>query len=160
MGYESELINPFDNHSVYMVFFSDIMSNKNHATEYVFYSKLVEQMICNDIDTLITTRGRANCNAIATGPPSILDTIDGRVSSGTGVHLTPTKKRRRVRGQLTNFLMQDWCSDCFGGKAFKTTYVCSECRDVDGCAKNLSFCHPKTGRLCLREHVENIHNID
>ena len=108
----------------------------------------------------ITTRGRANRNTIATGPPSILDTIDGRVSSGTGVHLTPTKKRRRVRGQLTNFLMQDWCSDCFGGKVFKTTYVCSECRDVDGCAKNLAFCHPKTGRLCFREHVENVHNID
>ena len=140
--------------------FNEIMGKRNKDTEDIFYTKLAEQMIDNTLDTPHRTRRRAQPIGAAAGPPSTLDTADGRVSSGVGVHLTPTKKRQMMKGQLTNYMQQDWCSDCLGDKSFKTTFVCSECRDVDGKLKQVAFCHPKTGRFCFRAHVEKVHNID
>ena len=80
-------------------------------------------MIDNTIDTPQRTRGRVNPIAVATWPPSTLDIVDGRLASGTGVHLTRTKKRRIMGGELTNYMHQDWCSDCIGDKVFKTMYI-------------------------------------
>ena len=137
-----------------------ILGDRYEPNESEFYTKLAEEMIDNSLDTAQTTRSRTSHIVFATGPQSKLDTTDGRVSSGIGVHLTPTKKRRCMNGKQTNYLQQNWCSDCMGDKPFKTTYVCSECRDVDGKIKNLAFCHSKTGRLCFRRHVEEVHNLD
>ena len=137
-----------------------ILGDRYDPNESEFYTKLAEEMIDNSLDTTHTTRSRTSHLQFATGPPSTLDTLDGRVSSGIGVHLTPTKKRRCMRGEKTNYLQQAWCSDCMDPKVYKTTYVCSECRDVDGKIKNLAFCHPKTGRLCFRKHAEEEHNVD
>ena len=89
---------------------------------------------------------------------SNLDTRDGYVASGVGVYLIPTKKRRCVNGARTNYIQQDWCKGCTGdvlSKRFKTTYVCSMCREEDDL--NVAFCHTKTGRLCFRDHIKSEH---
>ena len=136
-----------------------ILGDMYSNTEDTFYTKLAEEMIGNTLDQAQRTRARTSPIRDASGPPSTLHTSDGRVSSGVGVHLTPTKKRRKIHGKMTNYMQQDWCSDCIGVEEtkYKTTYVCSVCRDIDGKSKNVAFCHPKTRRLCFRDHVEKEH---
>ena len=112
-------------------------------------------MIDNKLDDIYNTRRR---RLEPVDGSSNLDTRDGYVASGVGVHLTPTKKRRCVNGERTNFIQQDWCKGCKGdliSKRYKTTYVCSMCREQDGL--NMAFCHPKTGRYCFRNHIKNMH---
>ena len=134
-----------------------ILGERYEATESTFYTKLAEEMIENTLDEAHSTRSRTSNIGVLDGPPSCLDTIDGRVASGVGIHLTPTKKRRMKEGKLTNYIQQDWCSDCAReDKRYKTTYVCSLCRD-NVIRKKIAFCHPKPERLCFRKHVENMH---
>ena len=131
LGHEGELIDPFNDHSGYMCVFNEIMGERDKDTEDVFYTKVAEQMIDNTLDTLHRTRRRSQPIGVVAGSLPTLDTDDGWVSSGIGVHLTPTKKRRIMKGQLTKYMQQDWYSDCIGDKSFKTMFVCSECRDID-----------------------------
>jgi len=137
-------------------YFKDgVLGIENDEFENQFYEGLAAECIDNKFDDAYNTRTR-----MADGS-SELDTRDGRVASGVGVHLTPTKKRRCSKGVKTNYIQQDWCSGCRGMDdvlRYKTTYVCSACRDEDGL--NVAFCHTKTGRLCFRDHIENDHNDD
>ena len=138
----------------------EILGERYEATESTFYTKLAEEMIENTIDEAHSTRSRTSNLRVPDGPPSCLDTIDGRVASGVGIHLTPTKKRRMTKGKLTNYIQQEWCSDCAReDKRYKTTYVCSLRRE-NGIVKKIAFCHPKHGRLCFRKHVEKMHKSD
>ena len=63
-------------------------------------------MIDNTLDQARRTRGRPRrtrgqtSNLRPTGEVSNLDTHDGRVSSGVGVHLTPTKKKERIKDKI------------------------------------------------------------
>ena len=84
-------------------------------------------------------------------PPSENVEADGHVSSGIGIHLTPTKKKRKHKGELTKYLEQHWCKLC-NGKRFKSTYVCSLCGET--------LCHTKSGRMCFSQHVEKSHSVD
>ena len=132
-----------------------ILGDENDELENKFYEGLAAEMIDNKFDDTYNTRRR-----MADGS-SELDTRDGRVASGVGVHLTPTKKRRCSKGVKLNYIQQDWCNGCRGGDSalrYKTTYVCSTCRDEDGL--NVTFCHTKTGRLYFRDHIEKEHKDD
>ena len=65
-------------------------------------------MIDNTIDDYHETRKR---------PQRIgVDMDNGLVSSGVCVHLTHTKKKRKIKGKPTEFLQQVWCLDCRGGR--------------------------------------------
>ena len=131
-----------------------ILSERYEATESTLCTKLAEEMIKNTMDEAYVARSRASNLGVLDGPPSCLDTIYGRVSSGVGVHLTTTKKRRMKKGKLANCMQQKWCSDFVRkDKRYKTTHVCSLCRE-NGIVKKIPFCHPKHGRLCSRDHVE------
>lgn len=129
-----------------------ILGDKNEELEKEFYESLTEEMIDNKFDEVHNTRKR---RLEESDGVSNLDTRDGYVASGVGVHLTPTKKRRCVKGELTNYIQQDWCKGCTGER-FKTIYVCLMCREQDN--MNLAFCHTKTGRLCFRDHIKSEHN--
>ena len=137
-------------------YFKDgVLGIENDELENQFYEGLAAECIDNKFDDVYNTRTRMVDGS------SELDTRDGRVASGVGVHLTPTKKRRCSKGVKTNYIQQDWCSGYRGRDdvlRYKTTYVCSACRDEDGL--NVAFCHTKTGRLCFRDHIENDHNDD
>ena len=68
---------------------------------------------------------------------------DGLPKSGVGVYLSPTKKKRKKNGDLTNQLAQNNCKIC---KA-KTSYVCNGCLELDPDARNAKLvyiCHSKT----------------
>ena len=77
------------------------------------------------------------------------------------MHLTPTDKKIKNRGHCANYMQQDWCSECKGFEKFKSTYVCSMCIDDEDKTRSMKFCHPKSGCLCFRYHVEkNTHKIN
>ena len=85
-----------------------ILGDENDKLENEFYEGLAAEMIDNKFDDTYNTRRR-----MADGS-SELDTRDGRVASGVGVHLTPTKKRRCSKGVKLNYIQQDWCNGCRG----------------------------------------------
>ena len=91
---------------------SGILGDKNDGLEKDFYEGLAGEMIDNKIDDVYNTRIRTQRT---TDGSSILDIRDGCVASGVGVHLTPTKKKRYVKGDQTNYIQQDWCAGCKGG---------------------------------------------
>ena len=83
------------------------MGRRYKDSEDTFYTKLAEEMIGNMLDAAHGTQGRTPNMRVLDGPPSCLDTIDGRVVSEVGIHLTPTKKGRTMKGKLSNYIQQD-----------------------------------------------------
>ena len=71
-----------------------ILGSRLNDSEDDFYTKLAEGMIDNKMDESQRTRIRPSNLKDATWGISLLDTHDGRVSSGVGVHITPTKKKK------------------------------------------------------------------
>ena len=67
-----------------------ILGEGYNNIEGTFFTKLAEEMIVNTLNTAHRTRGQASTIKGVTSPSS-LDTFDGQISSGVGIHLTPTK---------------------------------------------------------------------
>ena len=84
-----------------------ILGSRLNDSEDNFYTKLAEELIDNTMDEAHRTRGRTSNLRDTTWGISLLNTHDGRVSSGVCVHLTPTKKRMN-KGHCTNYLQKDW----------------------------------------------------
>jgi len=122
-----------------------VLGEQCEETENDFYTLLADEMITNTLDE--GRRMRNRYGSPTNESPTRLIGTDGRINSGIGVHLTPTRKRRKMGGEVTKFLSQDWCPEC---KDYKTTYVCSIC--------NIPFCHTKTGRMCFSNHIDEVHN--
>ena len=79
---------------------------------------------------------------------------DGSVHSGLGIHLTPTKKNRKLHGKITTYLKQGYCNVC----KRKTKYICSLCDHVHDNDGNETFiCHTSTGRDCFLKHIQMKH---
>ena len=78
-----------------------VLKDRCDETEDEFYLKLAEEMIDNTLDGGYVTRNTST-------PPQPLPHTpvqpDGHVPSGVGIHLTPTKKRRKQKGELTKYL--------------------------------------------------------
>jgi hypothetical protein len=76
------------------------------------------------------------------------------------VHLTPTKKKRKMHGETTGYKQQGRCRVC---KA-KTTYNCSLCMEVQATSVGRRFpgpwfCHFETGRMCFSVHMQQAHPL-
>ena len=76
--------------------------------------------------------------------------------NGSGIHLTPTHKRHRdsSRNSLQS-RKQELCRMCPWGSKFKTTWVCSKCRESSD--KEVFLCHAKDGRNCFQKHYYFTH---
>ena len=129
-------------------------------TQAQFYTYLAEEMIDNTIDTR-ARRGRDQqdkgssplgvANAVA-GPPR---NEDGSPRSGVGIHLTPTKRKRKDKnGQQRNQVLQGNCR--VPGCKYKTSHHCSACTSK-AAGKEYWICHSKTGRECFHRHVMACH---
>ena len=121
--------------------------SESNETQKEFYELLAEEMIDNELDNVVTrnrhTRRRPN---------TPVDANNVALSSGTGVHLTPTKEKRKNRDGIVRdkHLKQGRCSICDK----KSSFICSECK-ADGDIKWL--CHSKTGRNCFHQHCCDNH---
>ena len=72
-----------------------------------------------------------------------------KLSRGIGVHMTPTKRKRKQKnGDRTPYALQKCCKVC----KRNTRHLCSECRTSD-----TWLCHTSTQRQCFMEHIEAFH---
>ena len=63
------------------------------------------------------------------GYPEINSTVvaeNGMLRSGAEIHLTPTKKIRRMKVNITKYRQQRVCRDC---KKYKMKHICFACYD-------------------------------
>ena len=127
-------------------------------TQAEFYTWLAEEMIDNTLDTR-ARRGGGNDDdhdGSPRAPPlGLMRNNDGSPQSGIGVHLTPTKRKRKNQsdGQERNQILQGNCRDpdC----KYKSSHACSACTAKSG--KEYWLCHSKTGRECFHKHVLACH---
>ena len=122
--------------------------------ENVFYEYLAEELIDNEFDSVTPHRRRRSRGdgSVSASPDAIGH--DGSPKSGIGVYLTPTKKKRKKSGDLTNQLAQNRCKMC----GAKTSYVCNGCLESGEDSKSVFLCHSKTGRDCFAKHKAAKHS--
>ena len=116
-----------------------------HICQREFYEDLAFSLIENRYDT-IGLRKR-------TGTTNNFVVLPARRTSGVGVHLTPTKKRRKRNGMVTKHARQNNCRVC---KTKKTTHVCSVCSELKG--EDVWICHTSAARDCFMEHLAHCHD--
>ena len=133
-------------------------------TQKEFYTLLAEELIDNSYDNIGGLQRRSpirqgRARASATSSPSLFHGSVPR--SGSGPHVTPTKRKRMGKqGQLLhNQLKQGRCMMCKRA----TTSHCSVCVDertheVPGYrVKDPWICDAKTGRTCFADHMDGSH---
>jgi Transposase IS4 len=125
-------------------------------TQKEFYGNLAAEMIDNTEDIVATRRG---ANATPPGEQAI-DRLTGLPMRGIGPHLSPTKRRRVVGGEIVpTQLYQGHCVVCAKEKKkVKTTECCSVCRAAET-PKEVFLCTTKNGKLCFSEHLRECHDV-
>ena len=123
----------------------------NTEKQSTFYSGLAEELIDNRYDST-STRRRATSGDESS--PSSATNAYGKPRTGVGIHLTPTKRKRRTAdGVVTNHSLQGHCRVC----RKKTKFTCSYCYD-HGDGKEFWLCGSETGRTCFPTHLEDHQN--
>ena len=120
-----------------------------------FYEDLAADLIDNSFDSVgWRPRGGAAAGEGEGGGAGAGEEALGP-AYGVGVHLKPTTKRRLDQsGGATPHLRQRYCREC---KAFRSTLVCSACRDPTA-GGEIFLCGPKTGRCCFADHLRAAHD--
>ncbi len=115
-------------------------------TQREFYTTLATELIDNCYDIPHTRHHHVS---------SMSPVRFHSVSSGVGVHLTPTKRKRKTGGgQMTNFRLQNNCVIC---KVMKTSMICSECRTREN--RQIWLCSSITRRDCFARHISDEHRV-
>lgn len=115
-----------------------------HKKPWDFYNELSTGLLNN---SFYTTSLRKRQSVGTTHP---LQTI-----SGTGIHLSPTtRKRKRRDGTETAHSYQGNCCICKSNK--KSRHYCSECLLQSG--KERYICNVDTGRRCFEQHLSSCHD--
>ncbi len=123
-----------------------------------YYWNLAEEMIDNKIDERVTrssTRASFESSAQDDDTSPLANKRTGLLMSGTGTHLTPTKKRKKANGVQTTHTAQGRCKVC---KTGRTAHICSQC-EVEG-IENFWICKPtqsiKTSvqKTCFDDHLK------
>ena len=98
-------------------------ATRTTETQKIFHSYLAEELIDNRQDTNLRILRSPSQNS------TNLSTLFGSptVRSGLGIHLTPTKRKRKCNGQEMRQLFQG--RGCIEGCGKKTTFQCSACVD-------------------------------
>jgi len=112
-----------------------------------FYEDLASGLIDNTFDgTGVRARAApAEADPLVPPPPVF----------GSGVHLTPTSKRRHgPSGCARVALAQRRCRVC---KVNTTSLICSGCRGPGG-DRETFVCGAKTGRTCFATHLLSVHD--
>jgi hypothetical protein len=113
-----------------------------------FYETLAEELVDNNFD-VVGTRDRHRVG----DDSEAMDNVQPR--SGVGVHLTPTKKKRRTsKGEVQSGLRQGRCMIC----RRKSTLTCSQCKDVDPEGPEPWLCTTRIGRTCFPTHFALKHS--
>ena len=119
-----------------------------------FYSYIAEELIDNVYYIAVTRQASRISRGETSGYTTRNHTVvaENRIMRpGSEIHLTPTKKMRRTKGNITKHRQQRVFRDC---KKYKTKHICSVCYD-----DNIEhwICHTDTERSCFSNHVDNDH---
>src|SRR5210317_412382 len=130
-------------------------ATRTAETQKTFHSYLAEELIDNCYDNQRSMRATSQ-NSV----DSSLVFASPTARSGLGIHLTPTKRKRKRKGCETQQLYQGRC--CIEGCGKKTSFQCSACLDLAEREANHNeekcyICNPKTNRDCWREHLFQKH---
>jgi hypothetical protein len=107
-------------------------------TQKEFYTLLSEELIDNTYD-LEGQRPRRTAQDSTASPT--LHKATGVPRGGVHSHITPTKKKRMVKGEVSKYLHQGRCTQC----SMKTTSCCSDCVDAIAAADKNS---PNSAWIC------------
>lgn len=123
-------------------------------TQKEFYSKLAEELIDNSYDYIGGQRRHVATPPTVPVDSSVIDQRTGAPRSGTDVHLTPTKRKRKNQlGQVTRNSFQGRCCIC----QQKTIYQCSKCKDDQLDKDEGWLCHTASLRMCFPQHLCKVH---
>ena len=132
------------------------LSTGTEETQAEFYLALAEEMIDNTYDQ--PNSARTKQSGYESPRQSLFHHSTGMEISGINAHLTPTKKKRKLKNRnSTKNAKQGYCYEC--GR--KTIWNFSQCLDDkdDPEAKDIWMCHTKTGRNCFADHTEVCHTL-
>jgi Transposase IS4 len=122
---------------------------KMHQSDY--YKALIDGLIDNVYYDQSEARNRVSARSVSY---SSYNYGGGSGTSGSGLHLTPTKRKIDSATPSGSKRVQYRCKKC----DMKTTMVCSICRQA---GKNgdsrAAYCHPVTDRDCFRAHMVKDH---
>ena len=123
-----------------------------YAGECWWRAKLSWREFYEDLATaLIENRYDTSRPSVRLGESVLGDCTPVRRSSGIGIHLTTTKKRRKKNGVETPFALQNNCKVC----KRETTHECSAC--FERCGDHVWLCHTVTQRDCFMIHLNDRH---
>jgi hypothetical protein len=127
------------------------MSGEPVETQKQFYGRLATELIDNCFDRATDNRRRQQSS------PTDCELIDHRTNlprSGTSIHLTPTKRKRKNKdGDFTSYTFQGRCMVC----KQKTRFQCSRCKDEATDKDEGWLCHTVNGKMCFVEHLREYH---
>ena len=108
---------------------------------------------------LVALRRRQPVTCAITSP-TLLAVGTGVPRASVGSHITPTKRRKVVKGAVTSYSEQGRCKECHK----KTTNCCSVCvdameEDPDNPLKSAWICSAKKGKMCFANHLRRCHGI-
>ena len=118
-----------------------------------FYSRLASELIDNCYDRRSGIDREARQQQHQSALNELIDAHTMQPRAGTGIHITPTKRKRRNKeGEYTSNTFQGRCLVC----SEKTIYQCSKCVD-DALAVDKErvayVCFTNTGKMCFMNHV-------
>jgi hypothetical protein len=119
-----------------------------------FYGKLATALIKNTFDERVGSGSRTRQQN--TSPSNVLNPLTQEERFGEGIHLTPTKRKRKSKDDKSKtWSLQGQCVTC---KKRKTIWQCSKCVD-DGDDRKCSgwICPATTGTMCFADHIAEYH---
>ena len=130
--------------------YSGAQGSRYHLGQRQFYETLATELIDNTFDGHNLRRNSTFNDGVSSQIVKYFST------NGIGIHLTPTKERRRSKdGTVTSFAMQRKCRIC---KTNKTTHLCSACIASGG--TTVWLCRGTCGGSCFLEHLKRVHNVN
>jgi hypothetical protein len=125
--------------------------SKPAETQKEFYSQLATELIDNTFDYVAP---RNNGVAATDNHAELIDRRTNLPRSGTAIHLTPTKRKRKKKdGSWTQNTFQARCHICRS----KTIYQCSRCKDESDGIDEGWLCHTAKGKRCFLDHLSEKH---
>ena len=128
-------------------------------TQKEYYSLLAEELIDNTYDAAAGPR-RNLLTQNLDNESATLNAETGMPRGGVNSHITPTKNRRRVNGEVSTYLKQGRCTEC----RMKTTMCYSDCVDEiqigsENAPRSSWICSTKEGKMCYANHMRSLHGV-
>ena len=130
-----------------------------HENQKEFYSALIVELIDNTCDMAIGAAigalGTPRAVRHRAVDAAMIDENTGapRSGNGNGAYLSPTKRKRIVRGVETNHAHQGYCRICRA----KTRFQCNICKYSADIDDDGWLCHSDTTRDCFAQHCGQKH---